>query len=85
MVAMHLKDTEKVAFSHLPNRPKTSSRLRSLFPALPTVVYDTFWHFAAERQNVFFRKLKGTKFPWTEDPIIAQYRFTNVYRASDRG
>ena len=30
------------------------------------------------------RKLKGTKFPWTEDPIIAQYRFTNVYRASDR-
>ena len=81
---MHLKDIEKVAFSHLPSRPKTISGLRSLSPALPTVVYDTFWHFAAERQNVFFHKFEGAKFPWTEDPIIARYRFTNVYRASDR-
>ena len=48
------------------------------------MVYDTFWHFAAERQKVFFRKLEGANFPWTEDPIIARYRFTNVYRASDR-
>ena len=56
----------------------------SLAPALTTVVYDTFWKFAAERQAVFFRKLEGGLPPWTEDPIIARYKFTNAYRASDR-
>ena len=53
-------------------------------PARPTVVYDTFWRFAAARQEVFFRKLQGDEPPWTRDPIIARHRFTNVYRASDR-
>ena len=55
-----------------------------LSPARHTVVYDTFWRFAAERQDVFFRKLEGEPPPWTEDPIIARYKFTNAYRASDR-
>ena len=57
---------------------------RSLSPARPTVVYDTYWRFAAERQEVFFRKLEGGEPPWTEDPIIARHKFTNAYRASDR-
>ena len=56
----------------------------TLAPALPTVVYDTFWKFAAERQAVLFRKLEGGSPPWTDDPIIARYKFTNAYRASDR-
>ena len=53
-------------------------------PTCSTVVYDTFWRFAAERQEVFFRKLEGQRPPWTEDPIIACHKFTNAYRASDR-
>ena len=57
---------------------------RSFFPARPTVVYDTYWKFAAERQEVFFRKLEGIEPPWTEDPVIARHKFTNAYRASDR-
>ncbi len=56
----------------------------ALSPAKPTIVYDTFWEFAAERQEVFFRKLDGFPPPWTEDPVIARYKFTNAYRASDR-
>lgn len=56
----------------------------SLAPARPTEVYDTFWYFAAERQAVFFERLKGSPYPWTEDPIMRQYKFTNAYRASDR-
>ena len=56
----------------------------ALAPAEPTLVYDTFWRFAAERQEVFFRKLAGALPPWTDDPIIARYKFTNAYRASDR-
>ena len=56
----------------------------TLAPAKPTAVYDTFWKFAAERQEVFFRKLEGSPSPWTNDPIIAHYKFINAYRASDR-
>lgn len=48
-----------------------------------TVVFDTYWKFAAERQKVFFNRVKGDKI-LTEDPIISRHRFTNVYRASDR-
>jgi thymidylate kinase len=55
-----------------------------LAPAKPTVVYDTYWRFAAERQAIFFRKLAGAVPPWTADPILREYKFTNAYRASDR-
>jgi len=55
-----------------------------LAPAKVTVVYDTYWRFAAERQRVFFRRLDGDAPPWTDDPILRQYKFTNAYRASDR-
>ena len=55
-----------------------------LSPARPTVVYDSYWRFAAERQEVFFRKLEGLAGPWTDDPILHHHKFTNAYRASDR-
>ena len=55
-----------------------------LSPAKPTIVYDTYWRFAVERQEVFFRRLEGSSPPWTEDSILAHYKFTNAYRASDR-
>ena len=47
-------------------------------------VYDTYWHFAARRQDVYLKRLAGEPPPWTDDPIIGAWRFTNVYRASDR-
>jgi hypothetical protein len=50
----------------------------------PTVVFKTYWEFACERQKVFFRRLEGTPYPWTHDEIIANNRFTNVYRILDR-
>ena len=33
---------------------------------------------------MFFRRLEGCPAPWTEDPILSLYKFTNAYRASDR-
>ena len=30
------------------------------------------------------RRLRGAPLPWTTDPIISRYRFTNAYRAADR-
>lgn len=50
----------------------------------PTPVFDLYWYFAAERQNIFFKKLKGEKSPWTNDEILVNYKFTNSYRALDR-
>lgn len=47
-------------------------------------VYDLYWRFATERQAVFFARLEGRSAPWTRDPILQTYRFTNAYRASDR-
>lgn len=47
-------------------------------------VFDTYWQFAAERQNIFFKKLQGKTPPYTQDPILQTYKFCNVYRASDR-
>jgi len=54
------------------------------FPTKPTEVFDTYWRFAFERQNIFFKRLKGEKAPWTKDHILQKYKFTNAYRASDR-
>lgn len=56
----------------------------SLSPATPTVVFDTYWRFAAERQRIFFARFEGKSAPWTSDEILNQYKFTNAYRASDR-
>ena len=67
--------------------PSTKDRTfipAKLSPARPTVVYESYWKFAAERQQVFFRKLEGLSAPWTTDPILARHKFTNAYRASDR-
>ncbi len=49
-----------------------------------TEVYDTYWRFAAERLAVYFRRLSDPLGPWSCDPILSEYRFTNVYRVTDR-
>lgn len=49
-----------------------------------TKVFDTYWKFAAKRQEIFMSRVNGNQQPWTTDPILSKYKFTNVYRASDR-
>ena len=58
--------------------------LRHMEPAKVSEVYGSYWRFAAERQAVFFRRVRGETPPWTDDPVLAIYKFTNAYRASDR-
>lgn len=50
----------------------------------PTEVYDSYWHFAAERLAIYYRKQDASEGPWTENPVLRTYRFTNSYRAADR-
>jgi hypothetical protein len=49
-----------------------------------TEVFDTYWRFAAMRQTLFMRRVAGALPPWTDDPVLSTYRFTNAYRAADR-
>ena len=49
-----------------------------------TPVFETYWRFAFERQEIFFKRVYGLAPPWTSDPILSSYRFTNVYRVCDR-
>ena len=65
-----------------PGAPKEP--LPDLGPLKPTSVYDTFWRFAAERQRVFFERLRCSSPPWTQDSVLRAHKFTNAYRASDR-
>jgi len=53
-------------------------------PAARQEVLDALWYLAAERQRIFFRRHNDLPPPWTEDPILAEYKFCNAYRASDR-
>ncbi len=47
-------------------------------------IYDLYWYFACERQNIFFKKLKGKLPPWTDNKILQEYKFCNPYRVNDR-
>ncbi len=58
-----------------------SNRFASL---KPTVVFDTYWRFAAERQRIYFARLNNEPQPWTGDPVLRRHRFTNAYRVADR-
>ena len=68
----------------IPSPSRAPLNFTALSPARPTVVYETYWRFAAERQEMFFRKIEGLPAPWTTDTILARHKFTNAYRASDR-
>lgn len=37
-----------------------------------------------ERHAIYERRSRGDRAPWTTDPILAKYRFTNVFRELDR-
>ena len=64
---------------------QTRSRGKSMVARLAqTQVYDTYWRFAAARQAIYIRRLANPIGPWSNDPILNGYRFTNVYRISDR-
>ena len=75
------QDVQLTLLEDKAQKPLGVSRLS---PAKPTIVYDTYWRFAVERQEVFFRRLEGFSPPWTNDSILARFKFTNAYRASDR-
>lgn len=68
----------------MPNRNSSPLIITKMMKPKSSVVYNTYWKFATERQNVFFKRINRDKYPWTKDVILREHKFTNVYRASDR-
>jgi alpha-glutamyl/putrescinyl thymine pyrophosphorylase clade 1 len=50
-----------------------------------TEVFPTHLGFTAKRQKHLRKTALREPPPWTNDPILSEYRFTNVFRAADRG
>ncbi len=69
-----------------PSRAPLGRRIRIAGRWLTTTpVFFAYWRFAAERQKIFFQRLRGKSgISQTSDPILQQFKFTNAYRASDR-
>jgi hypothetical protein len=59
-------------------------------PPLPNGVevrdeaFQLYWHFASERQRIFYRRLEDSRGPWTADPILTHFKFCNTFRVADR-
>lgn len=83
LISTHLPSSKHSRDSVPVKRQRSPLVFTRLEPAKVSAVYDTYWKFAAERQSVFFRRLRND-WPLTSDPILRQYKFTNAYRASDR-
>lgn len=58
--------------------------MKNINPIPRSGVYEFYWKFAFERQRIFESRLNGEQAPWTDDPILQNYKFCNVFRATDR-
>jgi len=47
-------------------------------------VRSAFYTWMEARHDIYERRAQGRKPPWTDDPILASYRFCNVYRELDK-
>ena len=52
--------------------------------ATPTDGFVRFCNYIHEREMIRLRRAQGQPWPWTKDPILQQYKFTNVQRKYDR-
>lgn len=50
----------------------------------PSDPIERFFAFARERQSVYLKRQAGLEKPWTSDPILQKYKFTNIFRENDR-
>ena len=46
--------------------------------------FETFVHYLNERELIRLKRERGDPGPWTDDPILSKYKFTNIMRSEDR-
>jgi hypothetical protein len=47
-----------------------------------TPAFESYWNFAAKRHSIYEKRLREEEPPWTEDPILQEYKFTDVFSGS---
>lgn len=62
----------------------SEQKIAESHPQLNTQSLELFAHWISERYQIHLKKEAGEPQPWTNDPILANYRFTNVRREQDR-
>ena len=45
---------------------------------------ERFCYWINERHAIYQKRAKGQPAPWTDDPILRDYKFTNPFRENDR-
>lgn len=61
-----------------------STGYRSYNDPDPTML-EVFLYYISERRNIWHLKtVQGLEPPWTQDKILREYKFTNVFRSNDR-
>lgn len=48
------------------------------------MILDEFKAFIKERHLIYIRREQGFPAPWTDDKLLREYKFTNIYRELDR-
>ncbi|MBL8550604.1 MAG: hypothetical protein JNJ73_11525 [Hyphomonadaceae bacterium] len=43
-----------------------------------------FWDWITERHNIYLKKARGEPRPWTDDPVLREFSFCNVFRELDK-
>lgn len=56
---------------------KVLSQIKLIHP------WSDFLSFAEERYSIYLKKESGQPRPWTSDPTLHQYKFTNLFREDD--
>jgi len=67
---------------------RSEPKLWEKLPKVPVVWkhLDEFYSFMYERHMIWHRRfVKRLPPPWTKDPLLRDYKFTNVYRELDYG
>jgi hypothetical protein len=52
---------------------------------LSSELIKKYFEFCIERHGIWVRRANNEPWPWTDDPILSTYKFTNVYRQLDTG
>ena len=79
-----MKDKSKDQRSWVRKKAEKRDLSKRFYYLEPTEVFNAYWFFAAERMEIFFRRLKEEKSPWTKDQVLQEYKFTHSYRVLDR-
>lgn len=53
-------------------------------PSIDTQAFNDFFYFINERHKIYLKKTTGRPKPWTDDPILRDWKFCNVFRQYDK-